>query len=109
MSSSPCVVDPTRECLGLSETKRLEEALDALRKKNSETHQRLWDEIHAIKESEAGQRVQYQHIIEKLTAIQAKVDNLELKPAKRYEDIVKQIISLLIAAVVGMIFGKIFI
>lgn len=121
MADPTCLIDPQRDYLGLNEAKRLKGDIEKLaadmndlHRQNSGTHERLWDELHALKEASAVQREQYKQIIEKLTDLQSsmgslktKVDTIESKPAKRYEDIVKQVISLIVAAVFGMILAKI--
>lgn len=103
-----CILDPQRDCLGLMKAQELERDVNELRKQNSASHERLFDRVGALEKSGAVQQEQYRTIMEKLndmTEKQAEISrtlrDLEQKPAKRMDDIIKQIIGLVIAAVVG--------
>lgn len=109
-----CIINPERDCLGLMKAQELERDLNDLRKQNSASHERLFDRVGELERLEGIQGEQYKNILEKLDtltsrhdALNKKLDELEAKPGKRWESIVGQIIGLVVAALVGLILGKI--
>lgn len=133
-----CVYDPEQECIGLVKAKELEHDLNDLRKQNSASHERMFDQLSQLDKDRAVQGVRYEGILDKISTltesankvtssnkeaierltplvqrvkeldkIEDEVQELKSKPAKRYEDITKQIIGLIVAAIFAFILAKI--
>lgn len=109
---------------------RLEQQVDVIRTQNGEDHKEFRQQIHKIERDEARQEAKLDNItsaltdlkgdnkeiIGKLTPLAAKVealdkldddvDELKSKPGKRWDGIVEKIIGLVVAAVVGLLLGR---
>ena len=107
MPDEKCILDPQRDCLGLIKARELEQDMTELRRQNSASHERIFDRLATLETHDAVQVTQFEMILEKLDSLAKKVGELEAKPGKRWESIVGQVIGLVVAALVGLILGKI--
>lgn len=92
---------------------KLEREVHNLRDQNSEAHREIFKRLNEIEITNAKQDERYNATMDKLDEISTKQDALgekigaiEAKPGKRWETMIGQIISLLAAAIVGLIVGK---
>lgn len=86
---------------------RVEQALNELSGKNSESHNEIFRRLNKLEQSDAVQKEQYSTILQRLDGLSAQVKALEFKPAKRWESLVGQIIGLVVAALVSLAVAKI--
>lgn len=108
-----CIRFPESDCLGLHKAAELEKDLDELkadvgelRRQNSGTHERIFDRLNELENQEGIQREQYKHIMEKLTQLAIDMAEIKSRPAKRWENVVEQIVGIVVAAVVGFMLAK---
>lgn len=133
-----CIRDPEMDCLGLIKAHELERDLNDLRKQNSNSHERIFDQLAQLDKERAIQSVRYDGIMEKISTLTdsankltssnkeaidrlenmvapvkeidklvSELEALKSKPAKRYEDITKQIIGIIIAAILALVLTRI--
>lgn len=115
-----CLIDPQRDCLGLMKANELEkdlqelkEDVSELRRQNSSTHERFFDQLHLLEKLTGEQQIRYDNILETLKNLKVSIDllsnrlgEIETKPGKRWESIVGQVIGLVVAAVAAFMLGK---
>lgn len=101
MPDNACVLDPQGACPVLVTVQRLDKEVAELKGKMSQ-----FEIAFAVRDE------QYKHILERLGEIStsmnrmnSKVEQIESKPAKRWNNMVDQIISLLVAAIIGLLIG----
>lgn len=51
MAEEKCLLDPSRDCLGLNKAKRIEEEFSEFRRQNSNTHDRIFDRLTNVDKS----------------------------------------------------------
>ena len=120
-----CILDPSRDCLGLQKAQMLEKQMDKYMTEAHGTHSEMFRRIIALEKSDAARNEQYNSIIEKLNTLQAdftkqfgqlqtefnkaliNIAELKEKPAKRWENIVDKVIWLAIAAMLGYVATKV--
>lgn len=102
MPNDLCGQDPQR-CPVIRTVERLDKDVAELKGKMSQ-----FEIAFAVREE------QYKHILERLSEISAsmrtmdsKIESLESKPAKKWEELVKQVLALIVAGVVGMLLAQI--
>ena len=107
MAPEKCIVDPSRDCLGLAKAEMLEKQIAEYRQQSRETHSELYTRITALEKSEYGK------ILDKLNDMQADINKALLsiaefkeKSGKRWDKIVDKILLLVITACVGYILIK---
>ena len=105
-----CILDPTRDCLGLQKAQMLEKQIDKYMSDAHGTHSEIFGRLISLEKSEAARNEQYNSIIEKLNTLQvdltnalAKISELQAKPGKRWDSIVDKAIWFFIAAMLGYI------
>lgn len=83
------------------------DALERANEQHSKTHAGMYDRIRELEKVSAVQKEQYQNIMDKLNAVDKKMDGvsekvdvLEAKPAKRWETLVACVLSALAGAFV---------
>lgn len=96
-----CIIDPEHECYGLKEARKVRQELNDHILKDMESRSQLFSKINELAGELRVRDVQYNNIIEKLDGLTKTVGSLESKPAKRWDDMVNKVISLVIGAVVG--------
>lgn len=108
-----CIVVPERDCLGLHKAEILQKSLDTFIENSRETHKEMFDRIRELEKNEARRDEQYLQIMEKLDGLSAQiatamvdVGELKMKPAKRWDDMTKQVLGLVVAAVAAFLLGK---
>lgn len=108
-----CILDPERDCLGLIKAKEVEHDLEKLEKRNSDTHERLFGRVENLEKAEVRWDERFNQtlntldsITENLKAIVGRLEAIEHKPAKRWESVTSQIVTLVVAALVGFILAK---
>lgn len=76
-----CILDPTKDCLGLIKARELEHDLEDLRKRNDSSHKEYYDRLAVLERQNAVQNEQYRNIMEKLVSV---TENLvELKDGNK--------------------------
>lgn len=138
MAEEKCVRDPSMDCLGLMEARRLERDLKSMQEQNGRDHKEFREQIREIREMEIQQAAQFSAILDTMreikdgnkemlaalsamkpkaeavdkmetdmTAMERRIDEIEKKPAKKWEGIsdkfIGGIIGVLAAAVGGAI------
>lgn len=113
MADTKCIVNPERDCLGLHKAEMLQKSLDTYVENARATHKEMFDRIRELEKSEARRDEQYLQIMEKLDSLSAQiaaamtdVGELKMKPARRWDDMTKQIISMVVAAVGAFLLGR---
>ena len=108
-----CIVIPERDCLGLHKAEILQKSLDTFMENSRETHKEFFDRIRQLEQQNVRRDEQYLQIMEKLdnlsaqiAAAMAEVGELKMKPAKRWDDMTKQVLGLVVAAVAAFLLGK---
>lgn len=108
-----CIVVPERDCLGLHKAEILQKSLDTFMENSRETHKEFFDRIRHLEQENVRRDEQYLQIMEKLDSLSAQiaaaladVGELKMKPAKRWDDMTKQIIGLVVAAVGAFLLGR---
>ena len=93
---------------------RLEQQFRDLLDRNGEDHKEMRDRLTQLEKEEAVQLVQYKTILDKLDALttrhdslNAKLSELEAKPAKRWEAIAEKAVWAVCAAVIAFLLGRI--
>lgn len=104
--SQKCILDPERDCFGLIEARRLEKALEKHEAEANSSFTRQGERLGVLETQMAVHQANYLNIISKLDDLIAKVASIEAKPAKRWETVTGQVITLVVAAVVGFILAK---
>lgn len=109
-----CIVVPERDCLGSHKAEILQKSLDTFMENARGTHKEMFDRIRELEKNEARRDEQYLQIMEKLdglstqiTTAMTDVGELKMKPAKRWDDMTKQIFGLIVTAIVAFILGRI--
>lgn len=81
------------------------EALERANDQHSKTHREFYGRLNSLERGEAAQAEQYKNILEKLDgltqkhdALNAKLRELEAKPAKRWDRLVECALSALVGA-----------
>lgn len=76
MAPEKCIVDPSRDCLGLAKAEMLEKQIAEYRQQSRETHSELYTRITALEKSDAKRDEQYGKILDKLNDMQAVLTRL---------------------------------
>ncbi len=100
--SDKCADNP-RDCPLLPRV----EALEKANEQHGNTHREIFSRLNDVERDNAVQNAKYDTILEKLDGLTKKVEALEAKPGKRWESIVGQVITLVAAAIVGMLLGRV--
>ena len=115
-----CPSDPQWECLGLIKARELEgdlgelkEAFNELRRQNSHRHGQIFDQIHILEKGDLARSLQYDSIMSTLKSLAESIDllgkrlsELEMKPARRWENVVKRLLGMAVAALGAFLLGK---
>lgn len=107
MNDPTCPLGSGYGCAEHDKIDRLEKDLAELRRQNSSSHERIFERLGEVEKTTAVQKEQYSHILERLDTIDknvssagTKLDAIEAKPAKRWEDLVKTALTVLITGLV---------
>lgn len=108
-----CILVPERDCLGLHKAEILQKSLDTFMENSRETHKEMFDRIRELEKNEARRDEQYLQIMEKLDGLSAQiataiadVGELKMKPAKRWDDMTKQILGIIVTALGAFFLGR---
>lgn len=82
------------------ELEQLTARVNDLQAQSSGTHKEIFTRLNKLEQQGAVQEVQYTTILDKLNGLDGKVDALEAKPGKRWEEVVKTIITVVVTAAV---------
>lgn len=93
----------TNECSGLQ---RLERQLEDHRKRNTETHEKLWNAINELKTNDAVQDSKYDTILSQLNTVVTEVKTLQAAPGNNWRDLVKTIIATVGSVLAGFMLAK---
>ena len=66
MPQEKCLVDPSRDCLGLAKAEMLEKQMDEYRRQSRETHSELYNRITELEKSNACSNDQKQNLVHDL-------------------------------------------
>ncbi len=102
-----CVLDPQRECLGLTKTALLEKQLVEHREHSRKDHAEMFDRIRLLEIAQAETKTQYGQIMESLGGLRADINELKGKPAKRWDSVVDKVLLAVIAAIMAYIMTQI--
>ncbi len=101
-----CILNPERDCLGLIEARRLQKELEKHESETGNSLTKQGERIGSLETRMAVNETNYLNIIAKLDDLITKVASIEAKPAKRWEKVTGQVISVLVAAVLGFFLAK---
>jgi chromosome segregation ATPase len=73
--------------------------------KNKSAHKEFYSRFEDIGKEQVKTETTYANILEKLGSLEAKVDGLASKPARRWESVVATLIAALVAAAVAYFIG----
>ena len=102
-----CLEHPERPCYGLEKARELEERLESVNAKNTDTHREMYDRLRKLEIDQAETKTQYGHIMETLVSIKSDVAELKSKPAKRWESVIAAIIAALAGGIVTFVLMQI--
>ena len=102
-----CIIDPARDCLGLSKAEMLEKQVDEYRRQARETHSQLFDRIRELERAESARGEQYKQIMEKLDQLLEWQETQQKKPQAFVDDIKGKVVWAVLAAVIAFILGRI--
>lgn len=97
-----CILDPSRDCLGLEKARMLEKLVEEHREKSSKDHHEMYDRIRQLEIANAKTDTQYGQIMETLGTLKAEISTLKEKPARRWENIITAIITNVVSFALGM-------
>lgn len=100
-----CILDPSRDCLGLAKARMLEKLVEEHREKSSKDHHEMYDRIRQLEIANAKTDTQYGQIMETLGTLKAEISALKEKPARRWEIVITAIITGVVSIVLGLIFA----
>lgn len=99
-------------CPALGQIETLSKQLDSYINSSRETHKEIYNRLNKLEISDGAREQQFTSIIEKLdntndmiTSIQTIVDELRLKPGKRFDKLTETILTVLASGIVGYILG----
>lgn len=90
-------------CAGLQ---RLERQFEDYRKRNTETHEKLWTAINELKTNDAVQDSKYDTILGQLNMVVTEVKTLQAAPGNHWKDLVKTAITTVGSVIVGFVLAK---
>lgn len=106
MPPDRCVRDPSLECFGSQRVDLLIKEIDEWKASAKASHQEMYDRIRKLENNDARRDEQYKQIIEKLDQLALDISgasddlqDLKIKPAKRWEDVTRQVLLTVVAAV----------
>lgn len=105
-----CIIDPSRDCIGLEKATRLEtriEALEAGQRKSEAFRQAYYDEQRARIKRDAEMDAKINNMDEKLDRVLDWQEAQQAKPGKRWESIVDKSIWAVVAAVIAFFLARI--
>ncbi len=102
-----CIIDPSRDCLGLAKASMLEKQVDEYRRQARETHSQLFDRIRDLEKADAARNEQYKQIMEKLDQLLEWQGTQQEKPQAFVDDLKGKIIWAILAAVIAFILGRV--
>ena len=102
-----CIIDPSRDCLGLAKASMLEKQVDEYRRQARETHSQLFDRIRDLEKADAARNEQYKQIMEKLDHLLEWQGTQQEKPQAFVDDLKGKIIWAILAAVIAFILGRV--
>ena len=102
-----CIIDPSRDCLGLAKAEMLEKQVDEYRRQARETHSQLFDRIRDLEKAEAARNEQYKQIMEKRDQLLEWQETQQSKPQAFVDDLKGKIIWAILAAVIAFILGRV--
>lgn len=89
-------------------------ALERANEQHGNTHREMYNRLNSLERVEAAQAEQYKAILEKLDGLtqkhdvlNAKLSELEAKPAKRWDGLVEKALWAVCAAVIAFLLGRI--
>ena len=99
-----CILDPSRDCLGLAKARMLGKLVEGHRGKSSKDHHEMYDRIRQLEIANAKTDTQYGQIMETLGTLKAEISTLKEKPARRWESVVASVITGVVGIVLGLLF-----
>ena len=99
-----CILDSSRDCLGLAKARMLEKLVEEHREKSSKDHHEMYDRIRQLEIANAKTDTQYGQIMETLGALKVEISALKEKPARRWESVVASVITGVVGIVLGLLF-----
>lgn len=91
--------DCAQSCPVAARVDALEGQMDEVQTQNTSSHKEIFSRLNSLEKAEAVQGVHYASIMAKLDNLTAKVEQLEQKPAKRWETVIAAAISALVTGV----------
>lgn len=102
-----CIIDPSRDCLGLAKAEMLEKQVDEYRRQARETHSQLFNRIRDLEKADAARNEQYKQIMEKLDQLLEWQNAQQNKPQAFVDDIKGKVVWAVLAAIIAFILGRI--
>ena len=100
-----CMMDPSRDCIGLAKAEMLEKQMDEYRRQAHSTYIEMFERIRKLEDDRTEIKTQYGHIMELLGGMKADISALKEKPARRWESIVTAVITGVVGVVLGLLFA----
>ena len=108
-----CILHPEMECLGLQKAEMLEKTMNIHIENSRATHKEFFTRIRQMEQQNVRRDEQYVQIMEKLDSLSAQialaltdVGELKMRPARRWDDMTKQVLGLVVAAIAAFLLGR---
>ena len=112
-----CILDPERDCIGSKRAELVQEQirreLEEHKSRSHETHKEILERINKLEMGSAKLEEKYTAIMSKLdelsvqiTSLITRINDIEKKPAKRWDGIVDKVLTALVAALIGALLIK---
>lgn len=112
-----CILDPERDCIGSKRAELVQEhiqrELEEHKSRSHETHKEILERINKLEMGSAKLEEKYTAIMSKLdelsvqiTSLITRINDIEKKPAKRWDGIVDKVLTALVAALIGALLIK---
>lgn len=116
-----CILDPSLDCIGKIKAEEvardvadLKTEISEIKNRNEISHKEFFNRIAVLEAHDQVQDANYMHILEKLTditeklsAVSTRLSSIEIKPAKKWESLVSQVLGALVAAILAIVFAKV--
>ena len=83
------------------------EALERENQRHSKTHEEIFRRLNDVEKDNAVQEAHYMAILDKLDTLTQKVEALEAKPGKRWENLAEKAVWAVCAAVIAFLLGRV--
>lgn len=99
--------DCRENCPVAEKVSRLEEQLDEYQAQNGDSHREIYGRLNTLERTSDVQGTKFDAIMEKLKLLAVSVEEIKLKPAKRWEGLVEKLILTLEGGILLYLLAKV--